>query len=149
VLVNVTDHVTEGRGILVYPPVSQAVPGPAPLPLPPGPTDTGSLPMPACTPFCTSATHLHAPPSPSGPPPLSISRTAPTGLTGTGLDPSLHPQAPLQQLTSQPLHTTHPLPSSQHLLTKGAPNKREERARGTWTGLHPSKILQSPPQAAP
>lgn len=30
-----------------------------------------------------------------------------------------------------------------------SPNKREERASATWTGLHPSKILQSSWPAAP
>lgn len=88
---------------------------------------------PAYIPDCTPRPYCHSQLM-HRPGPLS----APPGPTATASEPAT------AHYTSTPFQ-----PTAQAFLTKGATNKREERARGTWTGLHPSKILQSPPQAAP
>lgn len=85
----------EGRGVPVYPPVSQAVPGPAPLPAPPGPTDTASLPMPA---------HMPAPiPVPLlAPPSIPLLHTCMHLQVTQALHPCLYPGLHPQALLSQP-----------------------------------------------
>lgn len=60
------------------------------------------------------------------------------------------PTSPLRR----PYHHIHctssaPFRAPSSGASQKSPNKREERASATWTGLHPSKILQASWPAAP